>query len=397
MPGVLSNRNFRLYYAGIWFSTSGFWILKIAIGWAAWELSQSAFWIGIVAACYLLPAVVLSPLFGVLADRIRLKRGVQLVVAGQTLIGLVMSAGFASGQLNVQALAVLSVVHGLISAAYHPMRLTVVGRLVERDQIAAAAGLASVAFNTARVLGPSLAGLLLARYGTAATLLAGSLFYLPYLLLFSQLQLRARQPRRQPWTAELVSGLRYAAQLPVMLPVIAMSALNGVVGRALFELLPAISGDSLNRGAYGLAVMTAAAGVGAVLAGLILSHFQASLEARMNWLTLAVSGCCGAVLLTGLSAGLLWAAAGCALAGFCASFAGITSQAILQIALDDSYRGRVMSLWTTVSFGAPAIGALLMGALGEMTGTNTAVAMVAVAGLTGSLLLAPMCRARVAQ
>ena len=76
---VLRERNFRFYYAGIWFSTTAFWILKIAIGWAAWELSHSVFWTGVVAACYLLPAFVLSPLFGVLADRISLKHGVQAV------------------------------------------------------------------------------------------------------------------------------------------------------------------------------------------------------------------------------------------------------------------------------------------------------------------------------
>lgn len=189
---VLRERNFRLYYAGIWFSTTAFWVLKIAIGWAAWELSHSAFWTAIVAASYLLPAFVLSPLFGVLADRIRLKRGVQTVVFAQMIIGLVMSAGFAAGLLNVQLLAALSMLHGLISAAYHPMRLTLVGRLVDRWQIPAAAGLASVAFNTARVLGPALAGLLLARFGTAATLAAGSLLYLPYLVLFSLVTLRTR-------------------------------------------------------------------------------------------------------------------------------------------------------------------------------------------------------------
>ncbi len=389
---MLRERNFRFYYAGIWFSTTAFWVLKIAIGWAAWELSHSVFWTGIVAACYLLPAVVLSPLFGVLADRMRLKRGVQCVMIAQTSIGLVMSAGFAAGLLNVQLLAALSMLHGFISAAYHPMRLTVVGRLVDRWQIAAAAGLASVAFNTARVLGPALAGVLLARYGTAITLLAGALLYLPFLVLFSLVSLRTRVRVDKPWLSEFTGGLRYARQMPVMLPVITMSLLNGVVGRALFELLPAMSGDVLNAGAYGLAVLTAAAGAGAVVAGLAIARFDLSVSQRMPALAVSVALCCGATGLTGLAGGLMLAACSCAVAGFSASYAGITSQSILQISLDDSYRGRVMSLWTTVSFGAPAVGALIMGAIGEVLGTGIAVAVIAFTGLLTTLVLFPRYR-----
>lgn len=389
---MLKLRNFRLYYAGIWFSTTAFWVLKIAIGWAAWELSHSAFWTGIVAACYLLPAFVLSPFFGVLADRMRLKRGVLIVVFAQSMIGMVMSSGFYAGLLNVQLLAALSLLHGLIAAAYHPMRLTVVGRLVDRWQIAAAAGLASVAFNIARVLGPALAGVLLARYGTAATLAAGSLLYLPYLVLFGFVSLRTRIRVDKPWLSELLGGLQYARQLPVMIPVIIMSLLNGVVGRALFELLPAISGDVLDSGARGLAVLTAAAGAGAVLAGLAVARFDLSVAQRMLALATSVTLCCAATLLTGVFSVLMLAACFCALAGFSASYAGITSQSILQISLEDSYRGRVMSLWTTVSFGAPAVGALLMGALGETIGTGTAVVVIACIGLVTTLVLIPRYR-----
>lgn len=319
----------------------------------------------------------------------RLKRGVLTVVFAQSIIGLVISAGFYAGLLNVQLLAALSLLHGLIAAAYHPMRLTVVGRLVDRRQIAAAAGLASVAFNIARVLGPALAGVLLARYGTAFTLAIGSLLYLPYLMLFSLISLRTRVRVNTPWLSEFVSGLRYARQLPVMMPVIVMSFLNGVVGRALFELLPAISGEVLNAGAHGLAMLTAASGAGAVMAGLTVARFNLTVSQRMLVLAMSVALCCVATLFTGIVQNLILAASFCAFAGFGASYAGITSQSVLQISLEDGYRGRVMSLWTTVSFGAPAVGALLMGALGEKIGTGAAVAVFASLGLVTTLILIP--------
>ena len=367
-------------------------MLKIAIGWAAWELSHSAFWTGFVASCYLLPAFFLSPLFGVLADRIRLQRGVLAVVLAQALIGMTMSVGFSHDLLNIHLLAALSLLHGLISAAYHPMRLTLVGRLVDRWQIAAAVGLTSVAFNTARVLGPALAGVLLSRYGTAFTLGTGSLLYLPYLVLFSFVTLRTRVRLNRPWYREFVSGLRYAQQMPLMAPVMIMTLLNGVVGRALFELLPAISGDVLNSGARGLAILTAATGAGAVVAGIAVARFDMSVIQRVFALAVSVALCCAATLLTGLSYGLIAAACFCAVAGFSASYAGITSQSVLQISLEDDYRGRVMSLWTTLSFGAPAVGALLMGAISEITGTGAAVAVIAAIGLLATLILIPRYR-----
>ena len=267
-----------------------------------------------------------------------------------------------------------------------------VGRLVARWQIAAAAGLASIAFNTARVLGPALAGVLLVRFGTATTLAVGSLMYLPYLVLFSLVTLRTRVRVDKPWFNELVSGLRYARQMPVMVPVMIMSMLNGVVGRALFEMLPAISGDVLNSGTQGLAVLTAASGAGAIVAGLAVARFDLSVMQRMMALAVSVALVCVATLSTGMARGLILAASFCAVAGFSTSYAGITSQSILQISLEDSYRGRVMSLWTTVSFGAPAVGALLMGALGEVSGTGTAVAVIASIGLLITLVLVPRYR-----
>jgi len=308
------------------------------------------------------------------------------------MIALLMSVSFYAQLLNVQWLAALSLLHGLIAAAYHPMRLTVVGRLVDVKQIAAAAGLASVAFNTARVLGPALAGLLLARYGTAAALATGSLLYLPYLVMFGFITLRTRARVNKSWVSELVSGLRYARQLPVMVPVITMSLLNGVVGRALFELLPAISGDVLSSDAQGLAILTAAAGAGAVLAGLTIARFELTVAQRMFAMAISVAMCCASTLSIGMVSELKLAASFCAMAGFSASYAGITSQSILQISLEDGYRGRVMSLWTTVSFGAPALGALLMGALGESIGTGTAVAVIASIGLVITLILTPRYR-----
>jgi branched-subunit amino acid ABC-type transport system permease component len=147
---ALSVPGFRRYYFGFWFATSGYWVLKIAIGWSAWELSHSPWLTGLVAALALLPTVVLSPIFGVYADRIRLKVGIPVVISGQVAVGLALTAMEWAGVLTISGLVALAAAWGMFAAAYQPMRLSMMGRLVDRELFASALGMTSVAFNTAR-------------------------------------------------------------------------------------------------------------------------------------------------------------------------------------------------------------------------------------------------------
>ena len=122
---ALSVPGFRRYYAGFWFAITGFWILKIAIGWSAWELSHSPWLTGLVAALALLPAMVLSPIFGVYADRIRLKIGIPVVIYGQIAVGLTLAGMAALDALTVSGLIVLATAWGVgESGAYDPLGFT---------------------------------------------------------------------------------------------------------------------------------------------------------------------------------------------------------------------------------------------------------------------------------
>lgn len=381
----------------MWFSTSAFWILKVAIGWAAWELSRSAYWTGLVAAAYMAPAFFLSPVFGVVADRMRLKKGVQTVIALQTLIGLLLAFASFTHWLTIERLVAFSLLFGTLSAAYHPMRLTITGRLVAREMIPATVGLNAVAFNTARIIGPAIAGLLIAGFGTATTLLCGSLLYLPYLLLFSSVTLRDRTTSSsdaKPWSFAFKEGLFYAVGLPVMAPVVLLTIVNGSVGRSLFEILPAIVGDLLQAGASALATLTAAAGAGAVVAGIVVTRYKMTSQRQMIVLITALVACCIATILIANSTSLTLVTLLCVLAGFSTTFVGVSSQTLLQLALADEFRGRVMSLWTTVSFGAPALGALLIGIFAEIIGLGTALAVAAMTGVAVCLLVTPLALSR---
>lgn len=388
---ALSVPGFRRYYTGFWCAISGFWILKIAIGWSAWDLSHSPWLTGLVAALALLPTMVLSPIFGVYADRIRLKTGVSIIISGQIAVGLAL-AGLASlDALTVSRLIVLATAWGVFSAAYHPMRLSTIPRLVERELFSSALGMTSVAFNTARILGPAIGGVIIANWGVAVAFLVGTLGYLPFLALFAAVTLRERPPpksQRRTVLQELGDGARYALSLPLALPVLLITAVNGFVGRGFFEILPVIAGRVLEAGAEGLAALTSAGGGGAILAGLVLSRvrLRERLLARLLLGVLALTS--AIVALAGSVPEMTLACALAGVAGFTASFAGITTQTLLQMATDDAHRGRVMSFWTVVSFGAPSLGAMAIGALGDALGVAPGLAMAGLAGLAATMALA---------
>ena len=387
---ALSVPGFRRYYLGFWIAITGFWILKIAIGWSAWELSRSPWLTGLVAALALLPTMVLSPIFGVYADRIRLKIGMPVVISGQVLIGFALTALAAFEALTIPGLIALSTLWGIISAAYQPMRLSMTARMVSREQFTSALGLTSVAFNTARILGPALGGVIIARWGVATAFLVGALGYLPFLMLFRTVTLRERptpKEERRSVLAELAEGARYAFALPLAVPVLLMTAVNGFVGRGFFEILPVIAGRILEAGATGLAALTSAGGGGAILAGLTLARLAVD-ERRLLQVLLVILVLTSAVVgIAGWVPALVPACALAAIAGFTASFAGITTQTLMQMATDDDHRGRVMSFWTVVSFGAPSLGAMAIGALGDAFGVANGLAVTGVVGLVAVVLV----------
>lgn len=387
---ALSVPGFRRYYAGFCVAITGFWVLKIAIGWSAWALTQSPFLTGLVAALALLPTMVLSPIFGVYADRIRLQIGIPVVLSGQVLIVATLAVLSAQGVLSIHALIALATGWGMCSAAYQPMRLSMTARLVDRELFTSALGLTSIAFNTARITGPAIGGVIIANWGVAVAFAVGAASYVPFLVLFPGVTMRERivSGVRRSVLGELVEGAGYAFALPLAVPVLLMTAVNGFIGRGFFEILPVIAGRILESGAGGLAALTSAGGSGAILAGLALSRSRLGERALMRLLLGVLLLTCAVVAAAGWVPELVSACALSAVAGFTASFAGISTQTLLQMATDDAHRGRVMSFWTVVSFGAPSLGAMAMGALGDALGVAMGLTLTALAGLVAVVALA---------
>ncbi|MDO8862790.1 MFS transporter [Haliea sp. E1-2-M8] len=363
---------FRRYFWSTCLSTLGTWVLRFLLGWSAWALTGTATWVGIVSAAMLLPTFLLSPVFGVVSDRINPRNGMLLTLLGQ---GLVAAAAGSAELLGVFGLGpllllLLAMVAGAITAAHQPLRLALLPLLVPRGVLPGAIGVSAIVFNSSRIIGPALGGWLLTRASAGTAFLVAAGLFAAGLLLLARIRLAPRAAAEAGSTllGEMLAGLRFVRSHQGIRVILAFTLLNGLLGRTVIELLPAISGKLLTGDAGTLATLTATAGAGAIVGGLLLARRR---NAGDGLLRLVVwSQVAGSLSLLPIA----WAASTLRLGAIifalsmAMTVAGIGSQALAQLSTTDAFRGRVMSLWVMVTMGAPALGALALGPAADRLG-----------------------------
>jgi MFS family permease len=380
---------FRRYFVASCLSTMGTWITRFLLGFSAWELTHAALWVGITSALMLLPTFVLSPLFGVVSDRVSPRNGMLATLSSQCALALLAALACAAHWFSLGWLLGLALAVGAISAAHHPLRLALIPRLVSRAALPGAVGVSAIVFNLSRILGPAAAGALLAHGDIAlAFATAGLLFAGGALVLLRVRGVTAGDHATDaPLLAQLRAGLRFAGSHPTIRLLLLFTLVNGLLGRAVIELLPAVSGKLLDGSAASLAVLTGCAGAGSILGGLLLTRYRGddAVLVRMVLWSLALASL---ALLPIPWARTTWSLALVMLVlSLATTMAGTGSQALTQLAVSDAYRGRVLSLWTVVAMGAPAVGGFAMGALADAWGlvpvvtASAALALLAVGSL----------------
>ena len=381
---VLKNRNFCIYLFGSTFTLHGLWIQRVAIGWLAWELTESETWLGIIALSEFLPIMFFGPLFGVLADRLHRKT---VAFWANVLNGLLAALLFAlvlREAIDIYLLFAITMMLGIVSSAFQPARMSLVPALVPAELLAPAVAAQSIVFNVSRFLGPAIAGIAIATAGLAWAFAINAVSYLAMLLALLLVRLRtARSGGTQShFLAELRDGIGYTyrhADIRQQLVIVALSAL---FGRAVIVMLPAFAGSVFGGGSSTLATLTSVSGAGAVVAGLCLTVLGAG--NRLLWSTV------GGTVATGILMMLLGATSNYALGivfmailGFSLTLVGVGSQARIQMIVAETMRGRVLSLWAAVAFSAPALGSVIIGSLADRfgLGLTTSVSGVICTGL----------------
>ena len=385
---VLGNRNFSIYLVGSTFSLHGLWIQRVAIGWLAWELTESETWLGIIALSEFLPIMLFGPLFGVLADRLHRKT---IAFAANVLNGMLALLLFILvliQAIDIYLLFAITMCLGIVSSAFQPVRMSLIPSLVPAQLLAPAVAAQSIVFNVSRFLGPAIAGVAIATAGLAWAFAINAVSYLAMLLALVLVRLRrARSGGVQShFFAELRDGIDYTyrhADIRLQLIVVALSAL---FGRAVIVMLPAFAGGVYGGGSSTLAVLTSVSGAGAVVAGVCLTVLGSG--NRLLWSTV------GGTVATGMLMTLLGTTSSYALGivlvavlGFSLTLVGVGSQARIQTIVAETMRGRVLSLWAAVAFSAPAIGSVIIGSVADRHGLGITVVISGIVCTVLSLVL----------
>ncbi len=384
---VMSHDNFRIFIIGDGISLVGNWVQRLAIGWLTWELTHSPAWLGIIAFADLFPSLIFSPLGGALADRFdRLRVAIASQAAAMLqAIALVVFTGL--GMIDIWGLVALTMLRGSIAAINQPVRLALVPSLVPREDLPAAIALNSVLFNTARFIGPALAGVVIfyASVVSAFAVNAVSFLALLYALMRIKIPRAPGEAQERPNIfVQAWAGYHYVAGHPGIGPILFLLMLAAMFARPVSELLPGFAAGIFGQGAGALAWMTSAMGVGAMAGGVWFLRYGTHL--RLTGLAAHALALMGVALVVFTSLSEFWLTLPfLALVSFATTINNISIQSLIQNTVDGAMRGRVMSVYGMIFRGGPAIGALVMGGLSENFGLRIPIAAGGVVCLTAWL------------
>ena len=379
---ALRSPPFRSYILSLHLALNGFWAQRVIMGWLAWVLTGSPSFVGLVAFLNFVPTLIVSPLFGVVADRIDVRVGsmVSYTFAG-TLSGIFAWICLADA-LTPFLLAGFSLLSGVISSANHPMRMSLTPRLAPKEHLASVVALTSLNFNLSRLMGPAIGGVLIQAIGAADALVLTAIAYIPPVIAIFFMRPRARSQSAEPtarqgYFFELFGGWRYALTRHLVRTAIIFSGLGALAGRSVLETLPILANGVFGKGPAGLGMMTAAAGAGAAIAAILKAVSKAQSAGRFQTSMLAMVMIVPLLVASLSQISAFPVATGIViLLGGTLTMLSISLQSLVQMEIDDHYRGRVMGLWTTVSIGSGALGAVIMGAMTDLLGVPLAQASI---------------------
>ena len=375
---ALRQPNYGVYMFGMSISLVGFWIQRVGVGWLTWELTESAAWLGAVAFADLFPAVFISPIGGSAADRwdrlklTKINQSLSLIQA-VILFGLTVS-----GFITIEILFVLTLCLGIVNAFHQPVRMALVPSLINREFLPTAVALSSISFNLARFIGPAIAGIVILMFGTGAAFGLNALSFAVFLWALSRVRIEPvsapREKDRLGLIREFGEGVRYVSSHAGVAPILIILIVVCLGIRPFQELLPGFADHVFGGGADILAVLTCAVGVGAVTGGLWLA--QRSGPEGLSRLVLLATIIQSISIFAFVATDTLWIAIPAVMiTGLGMTITGIGVQTLMQLTVDASIRGRVLSIFGLTFRGVPALGALIMGVASESIGLRWPLAM----------------------
>lgn len=369
------HRNYRLFFAGQTLSLPGMWIQMVAQSWLIYRLTDSAALLGMAAFAGQFPVFVLAPLGGAVADRVSRHALLMATQVAAAVVALALAVLTLSGQVAVWQVFTLAAAMGVINAFDIPARQAFVVEMVGREDLPNAIALNSSLFNGARLIGPAIAGVLVAAVGEGWCFLINGLSYgfVVAALLAMRLDRAAPPAHGGSMLAQIAHGMRFVAG---HLPIRSLLVLLGMVslaGMPYTVLMPVFADRILGGGAQGLGILMSCAGAGALAAALLLAA-RRSTSGLGAWVPRAALGFGVGLVAFSFSRSFWLSGALLVPVGFAMMMQMAASNTLLQVMVPDALRGRVMSLYSMMFMGMAPLGALLAGGLADVVGAPATVA-----------------------
>jgi MFS family permease len=396
---AFKHRNFRLYFIGQLISFTGTWMTTTAQGWLVYKLTGSKALLGVVAAAASAPMLVFATLGGWIADRYPKRSVIVCTQISSMMLSLAMAALVWTEIVQPWQIIVLAVLGGITMAFDMPARQSFVIEMTSREDLMNAISLNSSAFNCARIVGPSIAGLLMAHISIAACFLCDGLSFIPVIAGL----LLMRFPKKETEIAsgggaiaQALEGFRYVWGHRRVLTILALFTVVGIFGWSYSVLLPAFARDILHLGANGYGLLMAGSGVGALVAALTVASAGHMLSTRR----MALGGVwifSGTLVLFAFTKNLYLGVVLLAIVGFGLVLYFSTSNTVLQSIVPDEMRGRVMGIWALIFGGMIPLGSLEAGLMADVLGTPATMAIGALICALAAFVTLNVIRKREAQ
>ena len=384
---ALRHRNFRLFFAGQSISLIGTWMTRIATSWLVYRLTKSALLLGTVGFAGQIPTFLLAPIAGVLVDRLDRRK----VLVWTQSLAMVQSLALAwltlSHRITIPEILALSIVQGIVNAFDMPGRQSFMVKMVEsREDLSNAIAINSSMVNAARLIGPSLAGLLIAATNEGYCFLVDGISYIAVIisLLIMRLPRETEQRAATSLIAQMKEGWAYVSGFTPIRTILLLFALLSLMGWPFMVLMPIFAAQVLHGGPHTLGFLMGAVGVGSLVSALSLV-IRRSVRGLTKMIPIAAAVFGIGLISFGLSQVLWLSLVMMFVTGFGMMQGMVASNTILQTLVDEKMRGRVMSYYTMAFVGMAPFGSLLAGALAHAIGAQHTVIVSGIACILGSL------------
>jgi len=377
---VHSSRNYRIYLVGQSISLCGTWMQTVAQAWLVLKITGSGTALGFVVALQFLPVLVLGPWGGVLADRMPKRRLLLITQMAFGLLALLLGILTATNVVTLWMVYAVALCFGCVTALDNPARQTFVLEMVGREHLANAVTLNTVNINMARVIGPALAGLIIAVIGIALCFLLNAVSYIAViiaLLMMNKSELRPAPPQARA-KGQLRDGFRYVWSTPKLRTPLVMMAIVGTLAYEFQVILPLVAKYTFGGDAATYGIMTGAMGVGAVVGGLFTASRQRTGDGPLIQATLVFGALIvvAAIMPSLPLMVLLLVGVGAGSVTFLAR-----ANSTMQLRTDPVFQGRVMALWAVAFLGTTPIGGPIIGWIGQNIGPRWGMVVGGVATL----------------